>query len=83
METFNLLVLAIAVLMSFPVFKMLKAQKSVDIPMFKNTTEIPQQVALPVNGQLPAWLNGTLFRIGQCLGREYVFFFIMSAQHIP
>ncbi|KAI9285239.1 carotenoid oxygenase [Umbelopsis sp. AD052] len=32
--------------------------------MFKNTTEIPQQVALPVNGQLPAWLNGTLFRIG-------------------
>jgi Retinal pigment epithelial membrane protein len=65
MESFNLLILAVAVLVSFPVFKMMKVQKSMDTPMFRNTTEIPQPVALPVTGQLPDWLNGTLFRIGQ------------------
>ena len=80
MESLKLVALAIAVLVSFPLFKMLRTEKPTDTPMFRNNKEMPQPVSLPVIGQLPAWLNGTLFRIGQSTSRGCMILLIMSTQ---
>jgi hypothetical protein len=62
--TVTLTLLLGAFLVSLPILKMFKAPENIEKPVFKDTPETLDPVTLPVIGQLPSWVNGTLFRVG-------------------
>lgn len=70
MNSITVALVVTALLVSLSILKMVTGTGTDTKQVFRDTPETPGPVVLPVIGQLPSWMNGTLFRVGKLLQKR-------------